>query len=1132
MNLAQIWKQWQFYFTHSWRDLSRNGVRTIFAVFCIATGVTAVVALRSLALMIGDELTTNLAQINRGDIRIAASDDIEPEYFELSTQGEEVFSEAGMRALEEWATDENVEIQFASNFNLLQLLPRDTEGNIRNPVSVVPILIEPEIWPYYDQVFTVAPDVRSLNEFFTDEDERSIILSQRAAQDNQLSVGDVITVGSNEDLYTIVALVPDETEGSLLLRNGLSGLLGFIYFPLERADELGLSPLPDQAFIQMQLGRSVENLEQSLVERFGPNIPRTTTTELEAQNSEAADLVNDLILVMGLSSVLIGGVGIINTMLVIVGRRTLEIAVLKTMGLKAWRVTLLFMVEALLMGIIGSIIGIIAGIILSYLVRNIGEEALQAELSWRAYPAAWFNGLTLGLIITLVFGFLPTLVAGQVRPASVLRPNEAQMPNAGLRRTVFALLSGIVIFGLTLNGIVRNQLNLPPSMMLGLGGVIVGLFAGVMLANEKVLDELTERGTDANAKRGLIVLAGSLAGMTLITLFLLDNLFGMNLPDLSVYGAPALLGVSVHYGIRPLAMRRQEVTSSVIRAARQLVLFGGSIMMGLLTGLGVALLISAVLGILFPDQRTEIEAIEFAIPNSIIYGGIIGLPIGLLSIVAFRVRGRHLAGTVGLALIAAGVLGILGSVTGDILRIFFENTFLWEALTTISAGIVVVEIAFLFLSITFVLLWGVVWLVGRLPAFGSVDIKLSIRNISARKSRTASTMLGLIAGVAALSLITLTTNAVTSLLEQQIETDAGGNVFILTRDENTSLAVQKRLDSRLEGVKTYSQFTLYSGRILRIDGEEPEAFAEFEDFGDEADGNRTEFGRVEGEEGFGFPFTVVDPNQDRPEYEMDSGRFLTEDDIGEPVMVLREPLPNTFFDRLDIEVGTIVTLLMFPNPGSGQDPFEMDFEIIGIIDRDSEQAGAADTLQAPTGTIPEYVSPNAIITVADIEEENVQAAMVEFAQISNVFVLEIGFIVQFVERLLGQLTAIPTLVAILALVAGTAIIANTVALDTQERRHQIGVMKAIGLKGKRVLAQMIFENAFMGFIAGLIGAGIGILVTILIGILGEAEQLSDTLSLSPVLLLITMAVLVSMIATLTSAWTAARESPMDVLRYE
>ncbi|NJL92527.1 MAG: ABC transporter permease [Anaerolineae bacterium] len=368
--------------------------------------MAAVVALRSLALMIADELTTNLAEINRGDIQIVPTDRIDATYWQFNNQNERVFSPDGMEALQEWATDESVDVQFASTRNFLQLLPLDETGEPGNPFSVVAILVQPGTWPYYGASFST--DGRPLSVLF-DDTAPNIVLSRRAARDHRLAVGDQVLVGGLDTPFIVSALVDDEAEGSLLLRNGPAGLLGFVYYPLNQAEDIGLTPLPDAAYVRLDLGRDVSDVDASLEARFGEDVSRITTAELEEQNEETASLVNDLILVMGLSSVLIGGIGIINTMLVIVSRRTLEVAVLKTFGLKAWRVTVLFLVEAALMGAIGSLVGIALGVVLSYLVRGVGEEVLQSSLSWRPYPEAWFSGLTLGVVVTVAFGFLPTL---------------------------------------------------------------------------------------------------------------------------------------------------------------------------------------------------------------------------------------------------------------------------------------------------------------------------------------------------------------------------------------------------------------------------------------------------------------------------------------------------------------------------------------------------------------------------------------------------------------------------------------------------------------------------------------------------------------------------------------------------
>ncbi len=61
-------KHFQFYIEHALRDMTRNGRRTAFALFCVAAGVAAIVALRTLSLTIGDSMAVNIAGVNHGDI--------------------------------------------------------------------------------------------------------------------------------------------------------------------------------------------------------------------------------------------------------------------------------------------------------------------------------------------------------------------------------------------------------------------------------------------------------------------------------------------------------------------------------------------------------------------------------------------------------------------------------------------------------------------------------------------------------------------------------------------------------------------------------------------------------------------------------------------------------------------------------------------------------------------------------------------------------------------------------------------------------------------------------------------------------------------------------------------------------
>src|SRR5205085_2624571 len=151
--------------------------------------------------------------------------------------------------------------------------------------------------------------------------------------------------------------------------------------------------------------------------------------------------------------------------------------------------------------------------------------------------------------------------------------------------------------------------------------------------------------------------------------------------------------------------------------------------------------------------------------------------------------------------------------------------------------------------------------------------------------------------------------------------------------------------------------------------------------------------------------------------------------------------------------------------------------------------------------------------------------------IPGVFPIDLTFIETLIRRLLAQFTAIPTIVAVLSLLAGAVIIANTVSLSTLERRREVGVMKAVGLSGRRVLLQMVLENGIIGLVGGLLGVGVGVIATLLLS-LNSNIPITQSVSWGIVGALLGLSVLISLIATLLSAWTAAREKPLHVLRYE
>jgi putative ABC transport system permease protein len=190
-------------------------------------------------------------------------------------------------------------------------------------------------------------------------------------------------------------------------------------------------------------------------------------------------------------------------------------------------------------------------------------------------------------------------------------------------------------------------------------------------------------------------------------------------------------------------------------------------------------------------------------------------------------------------------------------------------------------------------------------------------------------------------------------------------------------------------------------------------------------------------------------------------------------------------------------------------------------------------VQIPADTIDPNVRPDFQITSVQTMPDFTQTVLAELSSIFGFFPLDVTLIDGVLNRLLEQLSAIPILVGILSLSAAAVIMANTVALATLERRRQIGILKTIGLKRRKVLMVMLLENGLISLTGALLGIGLSMLGVGLMSIFGLEDILLIPNSARPVaVLLVLVAVVIAGVATLFSARLALNERVLNVLRYE
>jgi putative ABC transport system permease protein len=121
-----------------------------------------------------------------------------------------------------------------------------------------------------------------------------------------------------------------------------------------------------------------------------------------------------LLLSVGGVSLLVGGIGIMNIMLVSVAERTREIGIRMAVGARESNILMEFLIESVLLALLGGVLGVVFAGAIVFVVGVISEWPMRLE------PAALAVALTTSSVIGVSFGFLPARRAARLDPIVAL----------------------------------------------------------------------------------------------------------------------------------------------------------------------------------------------------------------------------------------------------------------------------------------------------------------------------------------------------------------------------------------------------------------------------------------------------------------------------------------------------------------------------------------------------------------------------------------------------------------------------------------------------------------------------------------------------------------------------------------
>ena len=236
------------------------------------------------------------------------------------------------------------------------------------------------------------------------------------------------TLKLNGYTYTVVGLTDDGSDDDNSSFNSFgqsSGSAGTVIIPYRNALRMtssgnitSLEVYVSDTQYSDAVTAAVENM---LSESFSNDSDSYNVTNMDSLIQSMETTENMLMAMLGgiaSISLLVGGIGIMNMMLVSVSERTKEIGLRKALGAEPSRIQMQFLLESIFLSLTGGFVGVILGLIISYVASTLMSTTFEIQMS------AILLGVGFSAAIGIIFGWVPARRASRLNPIDALRNSD------------------------------------------------------------------------------------------------------------------------------------------------------------------------------------------------------------------------------------------------------------------------------------------------------------------------------------------------------------------------------------------------------------------------------------------------------------------------------------------------------------------------------------------------------------------------------------------------------------------------------------------------------------------------------------------------------------------------------------
>ncbi|WP_299287346.1 FtsX-like permease family protein [uncultured Mucilaginibacter sp.] len=377
----------------AWRDSRKNRSRLFLFISSIVLGIASLVAIYSFGFNLRQDIDRQAAELVGADIVISGNKPLSPQIQSLvDSLGDRKSTQRSFVSM----------ALFTKNQGTRFVEVRALQGD----------------FPYYGSIETTpasaATTFRKKQQVLAD---RNLMLQFNAHPGDSIKIGKVTFA---------IAGILDKAPGQTSISASVAPV---IYMPLSYLEQTGLmqrgSRINYSYYIKYDRKENIEKLTTNIEPRLDKeDLSLQTVASQKEQTSRSFEDLTHFLALVGFVALLLGCIGVASSIHIYVREKLKAIAIMRCLGVKSTEAFLIYLIQIVIIGFIGSVLGAVLGTLVQQILPIAFKDFLPIEITVEVSWASIGTGILLGVVISLLFALLPLVSVRNISPLNTLRVSD------------------------------------------------------------------------------------------------------------------------------------------------------------------------------------------------------------------------------------------------------------------------------------------------------------------------------------------------------------------------------------------------------------------------------------------------------------------------------------------------------------------------------------------------------------------------------------------------------------------------------------------------------------------------------------------------------------------------------------